>query len=276
MSMMEGERPGGWQSSHSDDPRCLPAITYMRGLSSRRSTRKYGTSRVAHVSSSPLRGPYICFYGSVLTDTFIVQPFVACIFLGGDPAAGECIKHIAKIFAEFLDQFDYPGCRRRRPWKYSMGDCQLYLFRAKTAQKCLSSSISGMESGLTASLQSTTRRLHLRCTLVFLWTAWREYHWGSLSASVIYDVETALTVLGRKGVVHGDVRRPNVVLIDRADGKTGGMLIDFDWADQSGEYSHAVFGGDSDVLSATSEINQRNLAESYPRGVLSTHNIVCT
>ncbi|KAJ2977321.1 hypothetical protein NUW54_g11434 [Trametes sanguinea] len=47
-----------------------------------------------------IAGPYIRFYGAVLTDAFIVQPFVDFIFLGGDPDAEERIERVAKIFVE--------------------------------------------------------------------------------------------------------------------------------------------------------------------------------
>ncbi|OSD07641.1 hypothetical protein PYCCODRAFT_1422288 [Trametes coccinea BRFM310] len=67
-------------------------------------------------------------------------------------------------------------------------------------------------------------------------TAWKQYgKTQPLPDPVADDIETALAVLGEKGLVHGDVRRPNVMTVQRADGKTGGMLIGFDWAGKDGE-----------------------------------------
>ncbi|KAI8972422.1 hypothetical protein BD414DRAFT_218607 [Trametes punicea] len=244
-------------------------------------------------------GPYICFYGAVLTDVFIVQPFTDYIFLGGDPDAGERIERVAKIFVEvrraldelrlwyqslrvgggnpevpshilpqptyaresdrallstlqFLDRFNYPGCRHRRPGRRSVGDFQRSLFHARLngAEVLVKFCFQYGEQAhrvLAEHDPPLAPRLHAcvplvgGVTMVVMdivpggKTAWEESRKGSLPDSLIDDIETALHVLGREGLVHGDVRSPNVVLADRADGKTGGMLIDFDWAGKDGE-----------------------------------------
>ncbi|OSD01094.1 hypothetical protein PYCCODRAFT_1504306 [Trametes coccinea BRFM310] len=127
-----------------------------------------------------MAGPHIRFYGAVLADVFIVQPFTDYIFLGGDPDTESRTERVAKIFMEvrrawdelkiwyralssdggegltaphhilprpscyarasdhallstlqFLDRFEYAGCRRKRPGKPSIYDFQRSLFRAR-------------------------------------------------------------------------------------------------------------------------------------------------
>ncbi|CDO74380.1 hypothetical protein BN946_scf184816.g3 [Trametes cinnabarina] len=121
-----------------------------------------------------------------------------------------------------------------------------------TANQCPSSSASATESTLTASSRRMTPplapKLHACVPLVGGpimvvmdivpggKTAWKQYgKTQPLPDPAADDIETALAVLGEKGLVHGDVRRPNVMTVQRADGKTGGMLIGFDWAGKDGE-----------------------------------------
>lgn len=66
-----------------------------------------------------------------------------------------------------------------------------------------------------------------------------------LPSATLADIRTAVAELHSAGLVHGDVRRPNVVAAQRGDGEIGGMLIDFDWAGEEGRvrYPAALNGG---------------------------------
>ncbi|THH28240.1 hypothetical protein EUX98_g5954 [Antrodiella citrinella] len=64
---------------------------------------------------------------------------------------------------------------------------------------------------------------------------------NSISRKVRLHVKKAMDVLPAAGFVHGDIRRPNVLVVrrhglddDPAD-SDGGMLLDFDWAGREGE-----------------------------------------
>lgn len=52
--------------------------------------------------------------------------------------------------------------------------------------------------------------------------------------SIRSDVEQALQVLHGDNIVFGDLRQPNVMVVGKEGGKTGGMLVDFDWCGQDG------------------------------------------
>ncbi|KAH9847048.1 hypothetical protein C2E23DRAFT_863651 [Lenzites betulinus] len=55
-------------------------------------------------------------------------------------------------------------------------------------------------------------------------------HNAPLPSSTVDEVKTALETLHNAGLVHGDLRRPNIVAVERGPGRMGAMLIDFDWA----------------------------------------------
>ena len=66
----------------------------------------------------------------------------------------------------------------------------------------------------------------------------------SISVYVFQEVQRAVTLLHKQDLVHGDLRRPNVMLIkpddddvnmDGTESKPQVMLIDFDWAGKDGE-----------------------------------------
>ncbi|KAL7283376.1 hypothetical protein ACG7TL_002806 [Trametes sanguinea] len=59
---------------------------------------------------------------------------------------------------------------------------------------------------------------------------------------MLEDVKTALELLHAKKLVHGDIRRPNMIPIerDRADFTMGAMLVDFDWAGEEGKVYYPV------------------------------------
>ncbi|RDX52139.1 hypothetical protein OH76DRAFT_1554323 [Lentinus brumalis] len=53
-----------------------------------------------------IAGPYICFYGAVLVDVFIVQPSMDYIYLGGDPYEEGRIQYAAKILQAVREALD--------------------------------------------------------------------------------------------------------------------------------------------------------------------------
>ncbi|CDO74292.1 hypothetical protein BN946_scf184699.g1 [Trametes cinnabarina] len=59
------------------------------------------------------------------------------------------------------------------------------------------------------------------------------------------DVKTALEVLHAKRLVHGDIRRPNIIPVRRDPENpveiiTGAMLVDFDWAGEEGKVYYPI------------------------------------
>ncbi|TFK87265.1 hypothetical protein K466DRAFT_599624 [Polyporus arcularius HHB13444] len=54
------------------------------------------------------------------------------------------------------------------------------------------------------------------------------------------DVSSALEMLHMAGLVHGDVRRQNVMAV-RRDGRAGAMLVDFDWAGEDGRVRYPAW-----------------------------------
>jgi Crinkler effector protein N-terminal domain len=72
-------------------------------------------------------------------------------------------------------------------------------------------------------------------------------HQLKLPDEVLKDVRDAVTILHNKGFVFGDLRWPNIVVVERKTGANDqrtirGMLIDFDWAGKDGEvtYPHTI------------------------------------
>ncbi|KAI0055196.1 hypothetical protein BV25DRAFT_1843129 [Artomyces pyxidatus] len=55
-----------------------------------------------------------------------------------------------------------------------------------------------------------------------------------LASAVRADVRRALALLHAAGLVFGDLRRPNVMVVS-TDGRDGAMLVDFDWAGREGQ-----------------------------------------
>ncbi|KAI9065038.1 hypothetical protein FKP32DRAFT_1711924 [Trametes sanguinea] len=230
-----------------------------------------------------IAGPYIRFYGAVLTDAFIDAEDrierVAKIFVevrnaleelkvwyqglsigGGDnravprhilphPSYARESDRALLSTLEFLDRFDYPGCRRTRGKSELRLDLQPSLFRARLhgepfcfrygerAHRVLAAHDPPLAPKLHACVPLVGGPIMVVMNIVPGGkTAWKQYgKTQPLPDPVADNIETALAVLGQQGLVHGDVRRPNVMTVQRADGKTGGMLIGFDWAGKDGE-----------------------------------------
>lgn len=61
-----------------------------------------------------------------------------------------------------------------------------------------------------------------------------KYDRTTLPETVMKDIADALETLRSRGFVHGDVRRPNIVVFEDA-GEPHAMLLDFDWAGVDGQ-----------------------------------------
>ncbi|CDO71504.1 hypothetical protein BN946_scf184910.g3 [Trametes cinnabarina] len=73
------------------------------------------------------------------------------------------------------------------------------------------------------------------------------YTSSPLPTRMLNDVKTALEVLHAKKLVHGDIRRPNIIPVyrdlavgDPDDFMTGAMLVDFDWAGEEGKVYYPI------------------------------------
>ncbi|KAI0069913.1 hypothetical protein K474DRAFT_1564773, partial [Panus rudis PR-1116 ss-1] len=74
--------------------------------------------------------------------------------------------------------------------------------------------------------------------LVSAKTAADMYPRAMLPDSVMEDVNAALEMLCEKKLVHGDIRRPNILCCEHGNGRAGAMLIDFDWSGVDGEVTY--------------------------------------
>lgn len=168
------------------------------------------------------------------------------------PSYARDSDHALLSTLQFLDRFEYPGCRRTRPGKPSIYDFQRSLFCARlngievlvkfcfrygaSVHRVLAEHDPPLAPRLYACAPLVGGAIMVVMDIVRGGrTAWEQYGAQPLADSVASDIETALNVLGQEDLVHGDVRRPNVMMVQRVDGKTGGMLIDMDWAGKSGQ-----------------------------------------
>jgi hypothetical protein len=77
--------------------------------------------------------------------------------------------------------------------------------------------------------------------------AYRFRHQPELRDEVLKNIRDAVAILHNEGFVFGDLRRPNIVIVERKIGANDqrtirGMLIDFDWAGRDGvvTYPHTI------------------------------------
>jgi len=81
-------------------------------------------------------------------------------------------------------------------------------------------------------------------------TAQSQFRDKTIPPSVMEDIKEAITILHSKGFVYGNLRRPNIMIVDRSklprtsrlneggivmDAGIGAMLVNFDWAGKDGE-----------------------------------------
>lgn len=76
-------------------------------------------------------------------------------------------------------------------------------------------------------------------------TAKDAHHHFSVQAllpSVRADIEKAKNILHNEGLVFGDLRRPNIMVVPRqGTSELGGMLVDFDWCGEAGKATYPYF-----------------------------------
>ncbi|KAI0816076.1 hypothetical protein BC628DRAFT_1334312, partial [Trametes gibbosa] len=66
-------------------------------------------------------------------------------------------------------------------------------------------------------------------------------------------IKTALEILHDAGLVHWDLRRLNLVAVERGDGRMGAMLLDFDWVDEEGQVCYPATMDDEIVRAPGAE-----------------------
>jgi hypothetical protein len=77
---------------------------------------------------------------------------------------------------------------------------------------------------------------------------------GSLSEHVLKDIGEAVEKLHRENIVFGDLRRPNIMILDQESSHLAdsngrhAMLVDFDWCGLDGEGTYPVSLNDSDDM----------------------------
>ncbi|KAJ1302979.1 hypothetical protein OPQ81_003271 [Rhizoctonia solani] len=54
------------------------------------------------------------------------------------------------------------------------------------------------------------------------------------------DIRTAINLLHEANLVFGDLRTPNILIMERSPGVYGGMLVDFDWCGEEGKARYRV------------------------------------
>ncbi|KAH9942724.1 hypothetical protein B0H21DRAFT_823948 [Amylocystis lapponica] len=231
-------------------------------------------------------GPYICIAGAVLVDVFIVQPFTDYIYLGGDPFRMDRIMRVAKIFGAvskavmslreyyqhlslgstpalnrlfptpsyiddrpdgelvFTARFDYKG---RREDNYSRS-----LFRATYNGAPVL--VKFCES---VALLCTGRGHLLMVIMDFVdgCNAHFEFPHEKVSGDVMDDVRRAVGALHDAGLVFGDLRRSNIMVVRNTDATSSSqeektavryraLLVDFDWAGVDGETRYTALLND--------------------------------
>ncbi|CDO71505.1 hypothetical protein BN946_scf184910.g4 [Trametes cinnabarina] len=280
------------------------AVTYEKAISQ----DEYTAIRAASCCPAVLInvcGPYIRFYGAVLAEVCIVQPFTDYIFLGGDPGDvedrlvyaakvfaifreglaelrdwyeklhfhGDAIKVSERIFPSptyaadaqsellktlrFVDRFDYGGSPptasgragvdlRRSLFLASLNNHEVLVkFCSRYGEKA-HRELAKRNPPLAPKLHACVRLVGGTTMVVMdivpgkVTAASKQYAKQPLPSAMIRDVETALKALHEKGLVHGDVRRPNIMAITRDDGVTGAMLVDFDWAGENGKVFYPI------------------------------------
>ncbi|KAJ7594347.1 hypothetical protein C8J56DRAFT_776574 [Mycena floridula] len=71
-------------------------------------------------------------------------------------------------------------------------------------------------------------------------TAAQVFGTNKLSRDVTNDVNKAIGLLHQNGMVFGDLRRPNIMVIEDAEDHFRAKLIDFDWAGTAGQVHYPV------------------------------------
>lgn len=253
-----------------------------------------------------LAGPYICFYGAILADVFIVQRFTDYIYIGADSFEDDSIQYAAKLFLTirsalddlrqwylslagsnsaishllpnptpradgeqlpagftFLDRLDDLGWipsqegktvtnYRRSLFLAKLNDVQVLVKFCRRysmqAHRLLAESNPPLAPKLHFCAELAGGVTMVVMDLVPGESAFYPYRHKELPSTIMEDMEQAVAVLHSAGLVHGDLRRSNVVVCERAGGKVGGMLIDFDWAGVDGQVCYPILLNRSDIV----------------------------
>ncbi|TBU37893.1 hypothetical protein BD309DRAFT_994806 [Dichomitus squalens] len=221
-------------------------------------------------------GPYLCFYGAILADTFVVQPFTDYIYLGGDPNPDARIVHTARRFLAFREAIrearsyfrglhqDIPG-----PPRAARLPCPTYttssdairnlhhvdrsLFSAELNDEavlvkfCTRYGADAHRYLAGRNLAPVLRhciKLVGQVTMVVMdvvedaASAYYKYINRDLPKSLVDKVEEVVKALHDEEYVHGDIHRPNIMV--REGDTLSVMLMDFDWAGKAGKTHYPV------------------------------------
>ncbi|KAI0249171.1 hypothetical protein BJV78DRAFT_1130076 [Lactifluus subvellereus] len=92
-----------------------------------------------------------------------------------------------------------------------------------------------------------------------------QYKENPLPAHVRNDIRDAVKLLHENGLVFGDLRRPNIMVVSRetvtGTARQGGMLVDFDWAGVDGSARYPPIINDSGEIRWASGIKAGGLIE---------------
>ncbi|KAI0366455.1 hypothetical protein BV20DRAFT_1055600 [Pilatotrama ljubarskyi] len=72
------------------------ALTYQWAITDEEFRRVNGITSCPHILIA-LAGPYVCFYGALLADVFIVQPSTVYVYPGGDPHGDDRVHSVVKL-----------------------------------------------------------------------------------------------------------------------------------------------------------------------------------
>jgi hypothetical protein len=85
------------------------------------------------------------------------------------------------------------------------------------------------------------------------------YDADHLSEDVLKDIEEAVDLLHSEDLVFGDLRLPNIVVVDREDSPSNerwAMLVDFDWCSLDGEGTYPATLNDNDDMQWHEEVKR--------------------
>ncbi|KAI0270891.1 hypothetical protein BGY98DRAFT_1009087 [Russula aff. rugulosa BPL654] len=254
------------------------------GLQAALSLRKFVSQdaydEIRNVSCCPcivisLAGPYLRISGAIFVEVFTVQTFTGYIYLGGNPFEMEQIKYVAKVFEAVaranLRVQEHPKFCPPSPTYSPNSPLRLrgileFKGRVSFEQKpnfhgSLFFAQYGRIAVIVKFCESYGEAAHrilaaeglapeLRyCSQIvggaFMMHIKSSKH-GDLPPTVLEDIQNALKKLHEAGLVFGDMRRPNIMLVRSRDaydededefveGEWHGQLVDFNWSGPVGK-----------------------------------------
>ena len=169
----------------------------------------------------------------------------------------------------FVDRFRYQGLRSDDPDNYGRS-----LFSAKLDNKPVLVKFCtqyGAKAHSHLAEHNFAPRLHHcvelvgRVTMVVMDVvedasiAFYKYQDSDLPNCIVQKVQEAVDTLHAAGFVHGDIRRPNIMV--REDDESSVMLIDFDWAGEAGQARYPVTLNQSDSIPWATGTKPRGLID---------------